>query len=63
MTKRGPGAPRLADGEATKSLQVLLPESLLTELSEVADEENRSLSHLGREAIKQFLFLRQAQKR
>ena len=47
----------------TSRIQVLLPQSLMDELTELSEQESRSLSHLGREAIRQYLFLNQARKR
>ncbi len=58
MTKRGQRP--LVDGEATKVIQVAMPESMFNELRTLADQDSRSMSHVGREAIKQYLFLNQA---
>ncbi|QES23641.1 toxin-antitoxin system HicB family antitoxin [Streptomyces venezuelae] len=56
------GAPRLSPGEVTKFVRVNLPESLLDELKELSENESRSLSYLGREAIKTYLYMRRAQR-
>ncbi|WP_443066876.1 ribbon-helix-helix protein, CopG family [Streptomyces sp. NBC_01261] len=56
------GAPRLSPGEETRYIRVNLPESLLEELRELAEADSRSLSYIGREAIRQYLFMSRARK-